>query len=83
MRLLLDGLEIFHEELHTAAGDSLAERATPHHLLKVFTPDRHIPPAMGRHPDPAVNVGTDFGHGEVPPAPLGNAREIRWGWLER
>jgi hypothetical protein len=83
MPLLLDGLEVFHEELDMAAGDGFAERPAPHHLLQTFTPDRHVPPAMRRHPDPAVDIGTNFGDGEVSPTPLGKAREIRWGWLER
>jgi len=83
MLLLLDGLEVFHEELEMAAGHGLAERAAPHHLLKAFTPDRHVPSAMRWHPNPAVDRGADFGNGEVSPTPLGNAREIGWRWLER
>jgi hypothetical protein len=38
---------------------------------------------MRRHPDPAINIGADFGDREVPPTPLRNAREIRRGRLER
>jgi hypothetical protein len=79
---LLNGLEVFEEQLNMAAGDGLAKRAAPHHLLKAFPPDWHIPPAMRRHPDPAIDIGANFGDGEVSPTPLGNAREIRWGRLE-
>ena len=65
-----------------AADDGLAEQVMPHDLPKTLAPDRHVPTTMRRHPDPSVDIGCDLGDREVPPAPLRNAREIRWGRLE-
>ena len=81
--LLLDGLEIFNEDEEIAADHFLADRTAPDHLSKALTPYRHLPTAMGRNDAPPVNKGGNLRGGEVPPTPLGNAREIRWGGMER
>jgi hypothetical protein len=65
-----------------AADDNLAEHIMPHDLPKTLAPDRHVPTAMRRHPDPTVDIGCDLGDGEVPPTTLRNACKIHRRWLE-
>ena len=70
------GLEVFDKDQESAADHLLADRATPAHLPKALAPDGHLPTAMGRDDGPPVNHGSNLGHGEMPPAPLGQACEI-------
>ena len=65
-----------------AADDSLAEHVMPHDLPETLAPDWHVPTAMRQHPAPTVDISDDLGDGEMPPAPLRNTCEIRWGRLE-
>src|SRR5690349_15309194 len=81
--LLLDGLQVRDECLEMAVGDGLAEPIMPHNLPKPFAPDRHVPTAMGWDDGPPVNHSSNFGHGEMPPAPLRNTCEICRERLER
>jgi hypothetical protein len=76
---LLNGLEVFDEELEMALDNSFAECVAPHDFPKALAPDRHLPTAMRWHAAPAVDIRHDLGNGEVPATPLGNAREIRRG----
>jgi hypothetical protein len=62
--------------------DGLAEQVMPHDLSKTLAPNRHVPTAMRRYPDPTVDKGCDLHDGEVPPTPLRNACEIRRGRQE-
>ena len=51
----------------------------PHDLPETLAPDWHVPTAMRQHPAPTVDISDDLGDGEMPPAPLRNTCEIRWG----
>jgi hypothetical protein len=65
------------------ADHRLTEFVVSHDLPEALTPDRHLPPAMCRHDRPAIDKGGNVGNGEAPPTPLGNAREIGRGRIER
>ena len=65
-----------------AVDDGLAEHIMPHDFSKTLAPNRHVPTAMRRDPDPTIDKGGNLRNGEVPPTPLRNACEIRRRRLE-
>jgi hypothetical protein len=80
--LLLHGLQVLQQKPDLALGHNLTQQATSSDLLQTLPPDWHLPLAMRRYPGASVDVRGDLGSWEMSPAPLGDACEIGWGWLE-
>ena len=76
-----------------AAYYGLTEFVASHGLSKALAPDGHLPTAMRRHDGSAIDIGGNLGDGkglrpaptqwrQAPATPLGNASQIRRGWME-